>query len=65
MTYKCDTCAKRTRKSTGIYIRCRFMGDIKKQVECSSYDDGKKPVTKVGFLDAIEMGVIQCQPSQN
>lgn len=41
------------------------MGDIKKQVECSSYDDGKKPVTKVGFLDAIEMGVIQCQPSQN
>lgn len=57
MTYKCDTCTRQARKSNGIYVRCRYFGDIKKRIECGKYNYGSVAVAKMGFLDSIEKGL--------
>ena len=51
--YLCDTCSKRTRNSDGCYVRCRYMGDVKKRTHCEKYVDETIVVKKQCKADLL------------
>ena len=51
--YLCDSCSKRARNSDGCYVRCRYMGDVKKRTHCEKYVDETIVVKKYTKKDML------------
>ena len=52
--FLCDVCSRRARESDGYYVRCRYMGDVKKRTKCEKYVDQNIVIERQVKKDLLE-----------